>query len=71
LPWFTGPIRKTPCRARGRLYQVCTEAVRAGFLDCLNCQDYTALLNVTKRLPEEVLRSDPDLLMFYDSAALR
>jgi len=58
-------------KGQGRLRQFRTEAVRAGFLDCLNRQDYATLLKVAKRLPEEVLRSDPDLLMYYDSALLR
>lgn len=58
-------------KGQGRLRQFRTEAVRAGFLDCLNRQDYATLLKVAKRLPEEVLRSDPDLLMYFDSALLR
>jgi len=58
-------------KGQGRLRQFRTEAVRAGFLDCLNRQDYATLLKVAKRLPEELLRSDPDLLMYYDSALLR
>ena len=58
-------------KGTGRLRQFRTEAVRAGFLDCLNRQDYATLLKVARRLPEEVLRSDPDLLMYYDSAVLR
>lgn len=56
---------------RGRLRQFRTEAVRAGFLDALRRQDYDLIIKVAERLPENVLREDPDLLMYYDSAMLR
>ena len=55
----------------GRLRQFRTEAVRAGFADCLKRQEYDTILKVAERLPEDVLREDPDLLMYYDSATLR
>ncbi|MCX6083047.1 MAG: DNA methylase, partial [Chloroflexi bacterium] len=55
----------------GRLRLFRTEAVRAGFADCFKRQDYDALIKVAERLPEDVLREDPDLLMYYDSALLR
>jgi DNA modification methylase/transcription initiation factor IIE alpha subunit len=56
---------------RGRLRQFRTEAVRAGFLDALQKQDYDTIIKVAERMPEGVLREDPDLLMYYDSAMLR
>ncbi len=56
---------------RGRLRQFRSEAVRAGFLDALRRQDYDTIFKVAERLPENVLREDPDLLMYYDSAMLR
>jgi hypothetical protein len=56
---------------RGRLRQFRTEAVRAGFLEALRRQDYDTIIKVAERLPEIVLREDPDLLMYYDSAMLR
>jgi hypothetical protein len=56
---------------QGRLRQFRTEAVRAGFADCFRKQDYPTLIRVAERLPENVLREDPDLLMYYDSAMLR
>jgi hypothetical protein len=56
---------------KGRLRQFRTEAVRAGFLDALRRQDYDTIFKVAERLPEDVLREDPDLLMYYDSAMLR
>lgn len=55
----------------GRLKQFRTEAVRAGFADCFKRQEYDAIVKLAERLPEDVLREDPDLLMYYDSALLR
>jgi DNA modification methylase len=55
----------------GRLRQFRTEAVRAGFADCFKRQEYETIVTVAERLPEDVLREDPDLLMYYDSALLR
>ncbi len=55
----------------GRLRQFRTEAVRAGFADAYKRQDYGTIIKVADRLPEEVLREDPDLLMYFDSATLR
>ncbi len=56
---------------RGRLRQFRTEAVRAGFADAWHRRDYATIVHVAKRLPERVLQEDPDLLMYYDNAALR
>lgn len=55
----------------GRLRVFRSEAVRAGFADCFRRQDYETIVKVAERLPEDVLREDPDLLMYYDSALLR
>ena len=55
----------------GRPRQFRTEAVRAGFAGCIKRQDYPTLIKVAERLPEDVLREDPDLLMYYDSSLLR
>ncbi len=55
----------------GRLRVFRSEAVRAGFADCFKRQDYETIVKVAERLPEDVLREDPDLLMYYDSALLR
>jgi len=55
----------------GRLRVFRSEAMRAGFTDCFKRQDYDTIIKVAKRLPEDVLREDPDLLMYYDSAMLR
>jgi DNA modification methylase len=55
----------------GRLREFRTEAVRAGFADCFRRQDYGGIIKVAERLPDDVLREDPDLLMYFDSATLR
>lgn len=55
----------------GRLRIFRSEAVRAGFTDCFKRLDYETIITVAERLPEDVLREDPDLLMYYDSALLR
>ncbi len=57
--------------SKGRLRVFRSEAVRAGFADCFKNQDYETIVQVAERLPEVVLREDPDLLMYYDSALLR
>jgi hypothetical protein len=57
--------------SKGRLKVFRSEAVRAGFADCFKNQDYETIVNVAERLPERVLREDPNLLMYYDSAQLR
>ncbi len=55
----------------GRLRVFRSEAVRAGFADCFKHQEFETIVTVADRLPEAVLREDPDLLMYYDSALLR
>lgn len=55
----------------GRLRKFRTEAVRAGFADAWQRNDYETIVQVAERLPEEVLQEDADLLMYYDNASLR
>jgi DNA modification methylase len=62
---------KEYAESSSRLRQFRTEAIRAGFADCLKRQDYVTIIKVAEHLPEDVLREDPDLLMYYDSALLR
>ena len=54
---------------RLRLFR--SEAIRAGFSDAWQRQDYAIILQIAKRLPERVLQEDPELLMYYDNAVLR
>lgn len=55
----------------GRLRKFRTEAVRAGFADAWQRNDYETIVQVAERLPERVLQEDADLLMYYDNASLR
>jgi hypothetical protein len=55
----------------GRLRKFRTEAVRAGFADAWQRNDYQTIVQVAERLPERVLQEDADLLMYYDNASLR
>ena len=62
---------KEYAQSTGRIKVFRSEAVRAGFADCFKRQDYATIVSLAERLPEDVLREDPDLLMYYDSALLR
>jgi hypothetical protein len=62
---------KTYAEGSGRLRTFRTEAVRAGFADAWQRQDYETIVDVAERLDDSVLQEDPDLLMYYDNASLR
>ncbi|MDQ7839160.1 MAG: DNA methyltransferase [Thermodesulfobacteriota bacterium] len=47
------------------------EAVRAGFKKAWQDKDYTTIIEVAKKIPENVLQEDPKLLMWYDQALTR
>ena len=47
------------------------EAVRAGFKRAWQNRDYETIIAVARKVPEEVLREDPKLLMWYDQALTR
>jgi hypothetical protein len=47
------------------------EAVRAGFKKAWAERDYQAILDVARKIPEQVLQEDPKLLMWYDQALTR
>lgn len=44
------------------------EAVRVGFQKAWSERDYDTILDVARKVPENVLQEDPKLLMFYDNA---
>lgn len=44
------------------------EAVRVGFKKLWEQQDFATLINVSDKLPSNVLEEDPILLMYYDQA---
>ncbi|MFH1719761.1 MAG: DNA methyltransferase [Planctomycetota bacterium] len=47
------------------------EAVRAGFKRAWQERDYTTIITVARKIPENVLQEDPKLLMWYDQAVTR
>lgn len=47
------------------------EAVRAGFKKAWAERDYQTILDVARKIPEQVLQEDPKLLMWYDQALTR
>ncbi|TRZ77420.1 MAG: DNA methylase [Deltaproteobacteria bacterium] len=47
------------------------EAVRAGFKKAWQEHDYTTIITVARKIPENVLQEDPKLLMWYDQAITR
>ncbi|MBK7032429.1 MAG: DNA methylase [Ignavibacteria bacterium] len=56
---------------KGKLKIVRTEALRAGFKDCWQRQDYTTIVQMGKRVPEAVIQEDQAILMYYDNALMR
>ncbi len=47
------------------------EAIRAGFKKAWQDRDYRTIIDVAKKIPENVLHEDPKLLMWYDQAVTR
>ena len=47
------------------------EAVRAGFRKAWQERDYTTIIAVARKIPDNVLQEDPRLLMWYDQAITR
>ncbi len=56
---------------KGNLKVVRTEALRAGFKESWQKSDYASIIQMAKRVPEEVIQEDPSLLMYYDNAVTR
>ena len=54
-----------------RILQFRTEAVRVGFKHCYDEQDYQTIVDVARKLPEQVVQEDEKLLMYYDVATMR
>ncbi len=57
--------------SKGKLKVVRTEALRAGFKECWQKQDYTTIVQMAKRVPDAVIQEDPALLMYFDNALMR
>jgi hypothetical protein len=47
------------------------EAVRAGFKKAWQERDYTTIIAVSEKIPNNILEEDPKLLMWYDQAVTR
>lgn len=47
------------------------EAVRAGFRRAWQDRDYQTIIDVAKKIPDDVLQEDPKLLMWFDQAVTR
>jgi hypothetical protein len=56
---------------KGKLKVVRTEALRAGFKECWQQQDYPTIVQMAKRVPDAVIQEDPALLMYFDNALMR
>lgn len=57
--------------SKGRLRIVRTEALRAGFRQCWQDGNYKEIVELAKRIKEDVIQEDPSLLMYYDNAVMR
>jgi hypothetical protein len=56
---------------KGKLKVFRTEALRGGFKDAWQKQDYATIVQMAKRVPESIVQEDPALLMYFDAAILR
>lgn len=56
---------------RGKLKVVRTEALRAGFKECWQKNDFQTIVRMASRVPEAVIQEDPALLMYFDNALMR
>jgi len=57
--------------AKGKLKVVRVEALRIGFKDCWQRQDYRGIVRMAKRVPESLIQDDQALLMYFDNALMR
>lgn len=55
---------------KNKLKVVRTEALRAGFKECWQKKDYMTIIQMAKRVPEDVIHEDAALLMYFDNALL-
>lgn len=58
-------------KSRGRLKIVRTEALRAGFKGCWQNGDYQTIIEMAKRVKDDIIQEDAALLMYYDNASMR
>jgi len=55
---------------KGKLKVVRTEALRAGFKEYWQRKDHKTIVQMAKRVPENVIQEDSALLMYFDNASL-
>ena len=60
--------RQSPQR---RLKRFRLEAVRAGFFRAYQNRDYATILEVARKIPDNILREDQKLMLWYDQALTR
>jgi len=60
---------RTSSQKRLKVFRL--EAVRCGFKKAWQERDYTTIITVARKIPENVLQEDPKLLMWYDQALTR
>lgn len=58
-------------QSKGKLKVVRTEALRAGFRESWQNDDYETIVELAKRLRESIIQEDAALLMYYDNAVMR
>lgn len=58
-------------KSKGRLRVFRTEAIREGFTECWQNNDYQTIIEVAEKIPTKVLQEDPTLLMYYDNALMQ
>jgi len=58
-------------QGKGKLRMFRTEAIRAGFKRCYAEQQWSVIVDIGDRMPQDVLYEDQDLLMYYDIATTR
>ena len=54
-----------------KLKVVRTEALRAGFKESWQNGDYQTIVEMAKRVKDDIIQEDPALLMYYDNAVMR
>ena len=57
--------------SKKKLKVVRTEAVRAGFRECWQTGDYQSIVEMARRVKDDIIQEDPALLMYYDNAVMR
>ena len=62
---------QTYVESKSKLKQFRLEAIRAGFKKKWYENDYQSIVNIAKKLPEQIIQEDSSLLMYYDNALSR